>query len=101
MQWCGSTNKSPTKLNATEIKFDTVICLRMGKTTKAKTLLGDFKITTPKNSLINNQVITNKMNLMSFAPSIISLLVTNFHAIMSLSPMIFTSIILLPGLIAH
>ena len=46
MQWCGNTKKSPTKLNATEIKFDTVISLRMEKTTKAKTPPGDFKVTT-------------------------------------------------------
>ena len=38
MQWRGSTNNSPAKLNAVEIKFDTVISLQMGKTTKAKTL---------------------------------------------------------------
>ena len=55
MQWCGSTNKSLTKLNVAEIKIDTVICLRMGKTTKANTPLGDFKVTTPKNPLINNK----------------------------------------------
>ena len=36
MQWRDSTNKSPTKLNAAEIKFDTVIYLRMRKTVKAK-----------------------------------------------------------------
>ena len=28
-------------------KFDTVICLRMEKTSKAKTTLGEFKVTTP------------------------------------------------------
>ena len=55
MQWCGSTNKSLTKLNVAEIKIDTVICLQMGKTTKANTPLGDFKVTTPKNPLINNK----------------------------------------------
>ena len=53
MQWHGSTNKSPTKLNATEIKFDTVICLQMKKTTKAKTPPSDFKVTTPDNSLLS------------------------------------------------
>ena len=36
MQIRGNTNKSPTKFNAAENKFDTVICLRMGKTTEAK-----------------------------------------------------------------
>ena len=60
MQWHGSTNKSPTKLNATEIKFNTVICLQMKRTTKAKTPPSDFKVTTPKNPLINNQVIQVK-----------------------------------------
>ena len=55
MQWRGSTNKSLTKLNVAEIKIDTVICLQMGKTTKANTPLGDFKVTTPKNPLINNK----------------------------------------------
>ena len=66
MQWCGSTNKSPTKLNAVEIKFDTVIGLRMGKTTKAKIPPGDFKVTTLKNLLINNQAITSKRNLTNY-----------------------------------
>ena len=37
-----------------------VICLRMGKTNTAKTLLGDFKITTPKNPLLSKQAITSK-----------------------------------------
>ena len=66
MQWSGSTNKSPTKLNAMEIKFDTVICLRMGKIIKAKTSPGNFKITTLKNPLINNQAITSKRNLTNY-----------------------------------
>ena len=52
---CGSTNKSPTKLNAAENKVDTVICLRMEKTSKAKTPPGDFKVTTPKNPLLSQQ----------------------------------------------
>ena len=54
MQWCGSTNKSPTKLNAVEIKFNTVICLRMEKTTKAKTPSGDFKVNNPKNPAVTS-----------------------------------------------
>ena len=36
MQSRGSTNKSPNKLSAAENKFDTVICLQMGKTSEAK-----------------------------------------------------------------
>ena len=56
----GSTNKSPTKLNASENKVDMVICLRMGKTSKAKTPLNDFKITTPNNPLLSQQTVTSK-----------------------------------------
>ena len=37
-----------------------MICLRMGKTFKAKTPLGDFKVTTPKNPLLSQQVVTSK-----------------------------------------
>ena len=61
-----STNKSPTKLNATENKVDMVIYLRMGKTSKAKTPLGDFKVTTPENSLLSQQAITSKGILVSY-----------------------------------
>ena len=39
---------------------DTVICLRMGKTNTAKTLSGDFKVTTPEIPLLSQQTITNK-----------------------------------------
>ena len=39
---------------------NTVICLRMGKTYKAKTSLGDFKVTTPEIPLLLQQVITSK-----------------------------------------
>ena len=66
MQWRGSTNKLPTKLNVAEIKFDTVISLWMGKTTKAKTPPGDFKVTTLKNPLISNQTIKSKRNLTNY-----------------------------------
>ena len=38
----------------------------MVKTTKAKTPPGDFKVTTPKNPLINNQAITSKRNLTNY-----------------------------------
>ena len=37
-----------------------MICWRMGKTSrKEKTPLDDFKVTTPKNLLINNQAVTS------------------------------------------
>ena len=45
---------------AAKIKVDTVICLRMGKTYTAKTSSGDFKVTTPENSLLSQQAITSK-----------------------------------------
>ena len=37
-----------------------VICFRMGKTNTAKTPLGDFKVTTPENSLLSQQAVTSK-----------------------------------------
>ena len=37
-----------------------VICLQMGKTYTAKTLSGDFKITTPENPLLSKQAVTSK-----------------------------------------
>ena len=41
-----------------------MICWQMGKTSrKAKALPGEFKVTTPKNSLINNQAVTSMSNL--------------------------------------
>ena len=43
-----------------EIEFDMVICLWMGKTSKAKTPPGEFKVTTPENSLLSKQPVTSK-----------------------------------------
>ena len=37
-----------------------MICLRLGKTNKAKTPLSDFKVTTPEIPLILQQVDTSK-----------------------------------------
>ena len=37
-----------------------MICLQMEKTFTAKTPLGDFKVTTPENSLLSKQAITSK-----------------------------------------
>ena len=37
-----------------------MICLWMGKTSKAKTPSSDFKVTTPKNPLLSQQAVTNK-----------------------------------------
>ena len=37
-----------------------VICLRIGKTNTAKIPQGDFKFTTPENSLLSQQAVTSK-----------------------------------------
>ena len=38
----------------------------MGKPRKEKTPRGDFKVITPKNSLINNQAVTSIRNLTNY-----------------------------------
>ena len=60
MQTRGSTNKSPIKLSMQWKINNTVICLQMGKTYTAKTSPGNFKVTTPKTSLLSQQVVTSK-----------------------------------------
>ena len=57
---CSSTNKSQTKSNVAENKVDVMICLRMGKTSKAKTPPGEFKVTTPENPLLSKQAVISK-----------------------------------------
>ena len=37
-----------------------MICLRMGKTSRAKMPSGDFKVTTPENPLLSQQAVTSK-----------------------------------------
>ena len=46
--------------------MDTVIYLQMGKTSKAKTPPGDFKVTTPENPLFLQQVVTSKRILVPY-----------------------------------
>ena len=41
-------------------KFDMVICLRMGKNSKAKTPPSEFKVTTLENPLLSKQAFTSK-----------------------------------------
>ena len=48
------------KYNVAEHKVDKVICFRMGKTFKVKTLSGDFKVTTLENPLLSKQAVTSK-----------------------------------------
>ena len=42
-----------------ENKLNVVIFWQMGKSRKEKTPLGHFKVTTPKNPLIKNQMVTS------------------------------------------
>ena len=41
-------------------KFDTVICLWMEKTSKAKTLPDEFKVTILENLILSKQTVTSK-----------------------------------------
>ena len=43
-----------------------MIYLRMGKTSKAKTLPGDFMVTTPKNPLLSQQAVTSREILVPY-----------------------------------
>ena len=45
---------------AAKNKVDLVICLQMGKTSKAKTPPGNFKVTTLENPLLSQQAVTSK-----------------------------------------
>ena len=49
MQWRGSINKSPIKLNAVEIKFDTSDLFTNGENHWGKTPPSEFKVTIPEN----------------------------------------------------
>ena len=53
MQWRGSTNKSPTQLNAVENKVDTSDLFTNRENHRGKIPPGDFKVTTPKNLLLS------------------------------------------------
>ena len=39
---------------------DTMICLQIGKNLTAKTLSGDFQVTTPETPLLSQQAVTSK-----------------------------------------
>ena len=54
--------KSPTKLNAAENKFDIVDLFTNRENHQGKTLLCEFKVTTPENPLLSKQAVTSKRN---------------------------------------
>ena len=56
----GSINKSPIKLNAVENKFDIGDLFMNGENYQDKTPSGEFKVTTPTNSLLSKQAVTSK-----------------------------------------
>ena len=60
MQMCDCTNKSPIRLSMQRKINNMVICLRMGKTYTAKTLSGNFKVTTLEIPLLSQQTVTSK-----------------------------------------
>ena len=62
MQQHGSTNKSPTKLNAVKNKFETGDLFMNGENFRGKIPPGEFKFTTPKNPLLSKQEVTSKRN---------------------------------------
>ena len=60
----GGTNKLPIKLNAKKNKLTRWFVDKWGKPlARQKPLPSYFKVTTPKNPLINNQVVTSIRNL--------------------------------------
>ena len=62
MQWHGSTNKLPTKLNASKNKFDIGDLFINGEIHRGKTSPGEFKVTTLENPLLSKQAVTSKRN---------------------------------------
>ena len=53
MQRCGSTNKSPTKINVVENKFDTGDLFTNRENHRGKNPPSEFKVTTPENLLLS------------------------------------------------
>ena len=49
---------------------NTVICLRMEKTLRAKTPPGDFQVTTPKTPLLSQQVVISKESQVPYQPTV-------------------------------
>ena len=47
---------------------NTVICLRMGKNLTAKTLPGDFQVTTPETPLLSQRAVTSKEPQVPYEP---------------------------------
>ena len=49
---------------------NTVICLQMGKNLMAKTLPGDFQVTTPETLLLSQQAVTSKESQVPYQPTV-------------------------------
>ena len=49
-----------------ENEVDMVICLRIGKASKAKTPPGEFKVTPSENPLLSKKVVTSKRILVPY-----------------------------------
>ena len=62
----GNTNKTPIKLNASEVKLTWWFVCEMGKTYTTKTPSSDFKVSTPENPLLLKQAVTSKRILVPY-----------------------------------
>ena len=67
---CGSTNKSPTKLNAVENKFGIGDLFTNWENHRDKTPPGEFKVTTPKNPLLSKQAVTQRNPSTLYQPTV-------------------------------
>ena len=47
-----------------------MICLRMGKNLTAKTLPGNFQVTTPETLLVSQQAVTSKESQVPYQPTV-------------------------------
>ena len=63
MQWCGSINKSPTKLNAAEIKLTWWFVYEWGKPPRQKPHQVIFRSPLPRIHYYQSQVVTSIRNL--------------------------------------
>ena len=53
-----------------KIKIGIMICLRMGKISKAKTPPGDFQVTIPETPLLSQQAVTSKESQIPYQPTV-------------------------------
>ena len=72
MQTHGSTNKSPNKLSVTKNKLTRWFVYEWGKPTWQKPPPSDFKATTPKISLLSQQAVTSKGEILLLSQQVVT-----------------------------